>query len=229
MTLRTFVVCGLFVAFTLGLDAQGLSRYRNFELGSPVASIVASTGAAPSDVKIVHARPALMQDLQWRPSRWTSGSVESSTDPVTEILFSFYDNQLFRMVVDYGYDRTEGMTDADMVQAISEVYGTSDKRSPAPVRAVSQVDREAGSLVSRWGNAEQVVALYRTSSYRPSFRLIVTAQALDDLARKATTQALRLDAQEAPAREDARQKKEQEDSRAAAEKARTANKGAFRP
>jgi hypothetical protein len=73
------------------------------------------------------------------------------------------------------------------------------------------------------------VVLYRTSSYRGGFRLIVTDAALDDLARKATAQAVRLDDQEAPKREVARLKKEQDDGRAAAEKARLANKKVFRP
>jgi hypothetical protein len=49
------------------------------------------------------------------------------------------------------------------------------------------------------------------------------------MAREAATQATRLDQQEAPRREIARQKKEQDDGRAAEAKARTLNKGAFRP
>jgi hypothetical protein len=73
------------------------------------------------------------------------------------------------------------------------------------------------------------VALFRTSSYRGAFRLIVTESALDALAQKATLQAVRLDDQEAPRREVARLKKEQDDGRAAAEKARIANKKVFRP
>jgi hypothetical protein len=57
----------------------------------------------------------------------------------------------------------------------------------------------------------------------------VTTSALDDLARKAAIQATRLDAQDAPRREIVRQKKERDDSRAAAEKARVVNKAVFRP
>jgi len=71
--------------------------------------------------------------------------------------------------------------------------------------------------------------LYQTSSYGAAYRLIVTDMGLDDLARKAGTQAGRLDDQEAPAREVARQKKERDDARDAAATARAANKGAFRP
>jgi hypothetical protein len=71
--------------------------------------------------------------------------------------------------------------------------------------------------------------LYRTSSYRQAYRLIVIDTGDAALARKGATQALRLDEQEAPQREIARQKKEREDARAAADKARRANKGQFIP
>src|SRR5579864_5268248 len=121
---RTLAICAVGMAL-LGHRAEGqdLSRYRTFELGSAVASITTLTGVASSEVKTIHQRPALMQDLAWRPSRWVSGSSMNSTDPVDQVLFSFYNDQLFRVVVDYGHERTEGMTDADMIEAISTMYG----------------------------------------------------------------------------------------------------------
>jgi hypothetical protein len=173
-----------------------------------------------------------LQDLEWRPSRWTRGSTADSTDPVERIVFSFYNDHLFRIVVDYGHDRTDGMTDADMIEAISAVYGPSVKPARGALRVQSQVEIESGSPVVRWGSADGAdgaVVLYRTSSYRETFRLILTDAALADLARKAATQAVRLDEQQAPQREIARQKKERDDARVAAEKARAANKGLFWP
>jgi hypothetical protein len=116
-----------------------------------------------------------------------------------------------------------------MVEAVSTMYGSSVKRAPDSVRAVSRVEAESGAPVARWGDAEHVVVLYRTAPYRAAFRLIVTEPALESLARKAALQAVQLDEQEAPRREIARLKKEKDDSRAAAEKARSANKGVFRP
>ena len=95
--------------------------------------------------------------------------------------------------------------------------------------ASSEVKTESGSPLARWGDGEHTIVLYQTSSYRSAYRLIVTDIRLDDLARRAESQSLRLDDQEAPAREVARQKKERDDQRAAAAKARVANKGAFRP
>jgi hypothetical protein len=227
---RTFATCAVgLVLLTHGVDGQAVSQYRNFELGVNVAAVSALTGQATSDAKTIHQRPALLQDLEWRPSHWRASDTLPSTDPVQQIGFSFYNDRLFRIVVDYDRDRTEGMTDADMVEAISAVYGVSAARAAGPARGASRVETESGSPMARWGDAAHSVVLYRTSSYRGGFRLIVTDPALDDLARKATAQAVRLDDQEAPKREVARLKKEQDDGRAAAEKSRLANKKVFRP
>jgi hypothetical protein len=228
---HTFATCALgLVLLTHGVDGQAVAQYRNFELGVNVAAVSVLTGVATSEAKTIHERPAVLQDLEWRPSRWTSSSaVLPSTDPVQQIAFSFYNDRLFRIVVDYDRDRTEGMTEADMVEALSAVYGATLPRAAGPARVASRVETESGSPVARWGDAGHAVVLYRTSSYRGGFRLIVTDAALDGLARKATAQAVRLDDQEAPKREVARLKKEQDDGRAAAEKARLANKKVFRP
>jgi len=219
------------------LDAQDLSRYRRFELGADVAAVSALTGVAASEATIVHQRPVLLQDLAWRPSRWTLGSNLDSTDPVEQVLFSFYNDHLFRIAVDYGHDRTEGMTEADMIEAISAIYGPSVKPNVKPsvpptrgsVRLPSQTDIESGSPVARWGDVEHGVVLYRISSYREAFRLIVKDLAVADLAKNSTSEALRLDEREAPQREIERQKKAQDDARTAAETARSVNKGLFTP
>ena len=213
-----------------GLDAQGLPKYRNFELGSNLASVATLAGVDPSEAKTIHQRPAIQQDLEWRLSRWVSGSTASSTDPVEKIVFSFYNDQLFRLVVDYGTERTEGMTDADIVAALSATYGAPLKRTGhLASRGASRFGVESGAALARWGDAEQSVVLYRTSMYGTAFRLMVTEPRLDDLARKAEARAIRLDVQEAPRREIARQNKEVADGRAAREKARLVNRAAFRP
>ena len=213
-----------------GLQGQSPAQYRNFQLGATLASVSTLAGVAPAEVRTIHQRPALLQDLESRPSHWVSGSVLPSTDPVEKMAFSFYNDQLFRVVVDYGQERTDGMTDADMVAAISGTYGAASTRTTrTPPRVGSQLETESGAILARWGDAEHAVALYRTSLYGTQFRLIVTETRLDDLARKAAAQSTRLDAQEAPRRELDRQSKEIKDGRAAKEKARIANKAAFRP
>jgi hypothetical protein len=212
-----------------GLDAQEFSRYRTFDLAGSVASVLTSTGAAESDVKTLHERPAVLQDLEWTPSRWISGTATASTDPVERMVFSFYNDQLFRIVVNYGHDGTEGMTDSDLIEAISGIYGPPLAKSPrAASRMPSEVEADSGVPVGRWGDADHSIVLYRSSSYRPAWRLIVTAPRIEGLARTADGQARRLDDREAPQREIARHKKEQADGHAAAEKARVSNKKAFK-
>lgn len=228
---QTLVVCGFGIVWaTQSLQGQGWSQYRNFELGSNVAVISAATGGVGSDARTIHQRPALLQDLEWRPSRWTAQANAPSTDPVERIIFSFYNDQLFRIVVDYSRDRTEGLTQADLIEALSATYGAVLPNTTRTAgRAASQVEIESGSPFARWGDAEHSVVLYTTSSYRTTFRLIVTDAPLAELARKADAEAQRLDVQEAPQREVARQAKERDDEQAAAAKARSTNKDVFRP
>jgi hypothetical protein len=230
----TMVALGL-VLSTHTVQSQERARYRDFQLGSDVPSVSALTGVAASEAKIVHQRPAVMQELEWRP-HFSLGSVTpTQTDPVQQIIFSFYDDQLSRMVVDYDRDKTAGMTNADMIEAISTAYGPPLKPAVKQTRTVlSQLEVESGTAVARWGDADYSVVLYRSSNLYGSssssrFRLIVTSSRLEALARTADAQAIRLDAHEAPQREIARQKKEVTDARVSQEKARLANKAAFRP
>jgi hypothetical protein len=229
--LRTLTATGVFgvVLSAYGLGAQGHAQYRDFQLGSDLASVATLSGVVASEAKVIHERPAVMKDLSWRPSYWISGSSKPQTDPVQQIIFSFYNDQLFRLVIDYDRQRTDGMTDGDMIQAISVAYGQQRTAKPrTTTAAVSPIETESGTPVGWWGDSDYSVVLYR-SAYASAFRLLVTSPRLDALARTAAAQALRLDTREAPQRELARQQKEKEDARAAQEKAREANKALFRP
>ena len=122
------------------------------------------TDVTASEAKTIHQRPALLQDLEWRPSRWIGKSMATSTDPVDHIVFSFYNDQLFRVVVDYSQEWTAGMTDADIIEAISTVYGPPATRPSGAVRVVPRVETERGSPLARWGGGDAVcaVVLYRS-------------------------------------------------------------------
>jgi hypothetical protein len=210
------------------LSGQSRAHYREFQLGGDLASVSALAGVAVSETKAVHQRPALIQDLEWRRPYAATSSTAPAPDPVQQIVFSFYNDQLFRLVIDYDRNRTEGMTDADMIDAISSEYGSITKTPQKSRAASSRVAEESGTPVARWGDADYSVVLYR-SSYASGFRMIVTSVRLDALAGTATAQALLQDERDAPRREIARQKKEADDTRAAQEKARLANKAVFRP
>jgi hypothetical protein len=220
-------LCASMLLLSAQLDAQDGMHYREFQLGSDVASVAKLTGTASSDVKLIHQRPAVMQDLEWRP-RYYSRGVSPQTDPVELIVFRFYDDQLFKMIVDYDRDRTEGMTDADVIEAITVAYGPASTVLPAANR-ISTLDYGAADApVAIWGDEDSSVTLLRVA-YPVSFRLVVAFTRLDNLARTASAEAVRLDAREAPQREAARQMKESDEALAALEKAKTENKAVFRP
>jgi hypothetical protein len=209
------------------VQAQAPFAYRDYELGSSVAAVAARANMDVAKAETLHKLPALLQDLKWSlPYSDRIGVI--ATDPVEEMRFSFYDDQLFRIVIDYTRERTAGMTDADMIEAISGMYGAVSKQPQKPLSPSSQLALDTGVPVAAWGRADASAILYR-SPYGAGFRLIVTSTRLDGLARTAAARAVRLNQLGAPAREDARLKKEAEDLRLAQEKARIANKAAFKP
>src|SRR5258708_36922722 len=111
-----------FVMTAVPASAQNLARYRDFALGADLPSIAALVGVAPTTATTVHARPVVMQELQWRRP------YAAEPDAVQQIVFSFYDNQLSTMVVDYDRDRTAGMTHADLIEAMTAIHGPPLKR-----------------------------------------------------------------------------------------------------
>ena len=133
------------------------------------------------------------------------------------------------MVVNYDRYRTEGLTDEDMVEAISAKYGTATRPADKIILFSSfQVYNDSENVIARWEDSEYSFNLFR-SSYQPTFGMLVFSKRLDPLAGKAIIEAIRLDEREAPQREIERQKKQAEENRAALEKARLMNKPNFRP
>jgi hypothetical protein len=229
MKIRTAPLIALaLVLSTHALQAQNRAHYRDFHLGGNVASVAALTRVPVSEVKSIHVRPAVIQELEWRPAYALSSSSASQRDPVQRVIFSFYNDQLFKLVINYDRYRTDGMTNADLVEALSATYGSPLKPAAARRPAASQFEDEFDTVVARWGDADSSVVLYK-SSYVSAFRVVVTSPQLETLARTADAQAIKLDAREAPERELERQKKEAEDARASQEKARITNKAVFRP
>jgi hypothetical protein len=226
-SLIAFCTCILILSAQL-LDAQDRLRYREFQLGSDVASIAKLIGTASSDVKLIHQRPAVMQNLEWRPRYFSRDVSAQQTDPVELIVFRFYDDQLFRVIVDYARDKTEGMTEADMIEAIAAIYGPASRVVPTAARIATLDYGGVDEPVAIWADNESSITLLRVA-YPVSFRLVVAFRRLDNLARTAGAEAVRLDAKEAPQREIARQRKESDEALAALEKAKTENKAVFRP
>ena len=156
------------------------------------------------------------------------GVSAAQTDPVRTVLFSFYDGELFRIVVSYDRDETEGLTTRDMIEAISTKYGTATKLAATVLAPSStQVDYGANSYRAL-GKPQYSFNLYR-SAFQATYEMTAFSKKVDALARAATAQSNQLDAQTAPQREIQRQQSEDEKNRQALERDRQVNKSNFRP
>jgi hypothetical protein len=206
------------------LCAGDLSRYREFQLGMNLPAVVKLAGMSSSGASVIHQRPELIQELAWQPGRSPGSSPDA--DPVERILFSFYNGELFRMVVTYDRYKTEGLTAEDMVEAISANYGAATR--PAAEIIFPSIYHESVKVIARWEDSRYSLNLVR-SSYQPSFGMVVFSQQLDALAQAAILEAIRRDKLEAPQREAELQRKQEEENRVQQEKARLVNKAIFRP
>jgi hypothetical protein len=219
-------VCWL-VLWTPLIYAQDLSRYREFQLGMNLLAVAKQIDARPSEVKVIHQRPAVIQELEWRPRLAPTSSREAGS--VDEVLFTFYNGELFRMVVSYDQQKTQGLTDQDMIEAISATYGMATIPAAKIILfSSSYIYNDSEKVMARWEDPQSSLNLFRSSS-QPSFGMLVLSKQMDALAQEAIRKAIQLDEQEAPQRDIARRKKEGEEIRAAQEKARPANKADFRP
>jgi hypothetical protein len=64
---------------------------------------------------VIHQRPALIEELEWQPQPLGPSTPVKSAD---KVLFSFYDGELYRIVVDYDQYSTEGLTAEDLIEAV---------------------------------------------------------------------------------------------------------------
>jgi hypothetical protein len=182
------------------------------------------TSPGSSRLKVLHQRPALIQELEWRPREMNDSSTPES---VQSVVFTFYENQLFQIMATYERRETEGLTTADVIEAISANYGTAEKPRDADTSVEGPYgDRE--ETLARWQDAQFRFDLIR-SSYGPVFRLRGVLKKLEAPARTAALDAKRLDEKEAPQREAVRLASEAQEERTKLDKARVLNKPNFRP
>ena len=215
--------CVMLAVWTV--SATELSRYREFELGSSVATVTAVTLTAERDLKTLHSRPALLQEVTWQP-RYMTGAPVADRNSIGEMVFSFVDDRLFKMTVVYERGRTTGLTNADMIAALTELYGAPTAPAAPPRAAADPLDTAA--VIAEWRQEDTQMGL-RRGRYNESFSLVITSISLDAIARKAQASALVMDVREAPAREAALVKKRADEQRLVEEQTRTANKKVFTP
>ena len=232
VTRMRFVALSVYAAIVLcshSVAAQDLSRYRDVAFGSSVSSVIAITGTNAGSVKVIHQRPALIQEIAWRP-RYAVGRPAGRIEAVQEITFRFHDDQLFSVTVVYDARLVEGLTNMDIIDAVSAVYGPATLTAAASKGPALPLPGTINSstALARWQSTDHEFTLMR-EVYPATFRLIGVSRRLEAVARAAETEATRLDKQEAPQREAERAVAEAERRRAAEDKTRTTNKGEFRP
>jgi len=187
------------------LSGQNLSTYRKFSLGASLANISKQVGQDPGQANLIHQRPAIIQQLMYWPIPTLSYAPQAES--VSQILFSFYDGELYKIAITYDGEATHGLTDADVVQAISARYGTATRFYPEIELPTNDQYAPKQRVVARWEDSGTSADLSRSETLN-SFELDVFSKTLDTKAQAATAESLKLEKQEAPQREIDRQKSE---------------------
>jgi hypothetical protein len=224
ITRKSVIALGLILLSAPLVFGQDLSSYRKFTLGTSLAQVTKQVGPYSHWTTVIHQRPVVIQEL----TLWSLKSSPSpvGVDPVSQVLFSFYNGELYRITVTYDRDATEGLTEEDMVRAVSARYGAGTRLYPEINFATNDVfARSEEMIIARWEDSQNAVNLLRSTSNMNSYRLAVFSKRLDAQAVAASTESVKLEKQEAPQREIERQKKEVDDLAIARQK----NKEIFRP
>lgn len=204
-----------------GSPRASTARYRAYVLEARVETVRQLAALAASSVRTLHTAPSLIQELEWR-APYVSSRAESA-DPVHSITFSFVDDALFQIRVDYDADRTVGLTDQDLLDAFAADYGAPTAASPGGVVT------DLGQVVlAEWRSPGASVTLLR-GLYSSSVQLLVVSPASSNRARLAVADALERARLDAPQREQERRATEAAEAEARRDAQRVSNKTAFRP
>ncbi len=210
--MRSLVVCFLMIIVILlsipQVHAQDLSRYRNFSFGMTVADISKQIDQKPANAAVVHERPALIEELTWLPPQSYGSS--RPAEPVDQILFSFYNGALYRMLVTYETSATKGLSDEDMIRVVSAKYGAATRPVAAVVNFPMNPSYKATErVIARWEDSQYSLNLFR--SYGDTFAMVMFTKQMDAQAGISVAESVKLDQEEAPQKAAARAKKTADD------------------
>jgi hypothetical protein len=210
MKMRRVLICLVIVLLSAPLiHGQDLSKYSIFSFGMSLADLSTWIDQKPTEANLIHQRPAVIQELTWWPPL-ASGT--RLAEPVRQILFSFYNGELYRILVTYDRYVTEGMTADAMVRTMSAKYGTATR----PTAEINFPTNETGAygptekVIVRWEDSRYSFNLFR-SSLSNTFGLVMFSKRLEAQAEAAIAKSLNLEGQEDPQKEVARVKKESDD------------------
>ena len=187
------------------IHAQDLSKYRNFSFGMSVANVSKQADRQIAKAEVIHQRPALIEESTWYPPQPFGSS--RPAEPVEKVLFSFYNGELYRMLVTYDNSAIKGLTNEDMIRVISAKYG-------AATRPVADVNfptnpsyRATEKVVARWEDSQFSYNLFRSSA-SDTYAMVMFDKRLDAQAGVSIAESVQLEKQEAPQKEAARVQKE---------------------
>ena len=152
-TMRCSILCFVVLLLTAPfLRGQDLSKYRHFTFGMSLTRVLERTDQKMADVKVIHGRPALIQELNWWPPNLLGTSFQSDT--IEQILFSFYNGELYKIFVTYDRTSTEGLTAEDMVKSISAKYGPATSVKPEVDSATNERYDMKQKPVATWEDSQ---------------------------------------------------------------------------
>jgi hypothetical protein len=219
---RVVITLLVILLFAPLLYGQDLSKYRKFSLGMSLVELSKQIDSQPLHTKLIHKRPAVIQELTW----WPGDSSDSSlpADSVRQIFFSFHNGELYKILVTYDRHATQGLTAEDMVHAISAQYGIATRPDAQISFPTNELYRSTEKVIARWEDPQYSINLFR-SSLLNTFGLVMFSKRLDGQAEAAIAESVKLEGREDLQKETDHQKKEASNLEAARQK----NRNTFRP
>jgi hypothetical protein len=194
--------------FTPLIHGQDLSKYRTFSFGMSLATVSKQVGLTPTEVKLIYEQPVLIQELTWYPPQPFGTS--RPPEPVEKILFSFDSGELYRMLVSYDSLSVKGLNDSDMIRVISEKYGVATQPAGDVNFPTNPSYRPTEKVIARWEDSQYSLNLFRSSATN-SYAMVMFDKRRDSQASASIADSVQLEKQEAPQKEAAREKKENDD------------------
>lgn len=204
------------------LGAQKFSKYREFSLGSSLNSVTKQTGVTVDEIKAIHQAPVLMQKITYWPGE--SGDAPTQPEAVQQLELSFCNGKLYSVNVLYRTSATEGLSDEDMIQAVSATYGVATRLAAGKAPAEPLSFNTADVQLAIWEDSQSSATLSR-SPLSQSFHMMILSKQLQIEADAATAQDVAQEAADAPERASERARQEAQDQK----DIREANIKAFRP
>jgi len=168
---------------------QDLSKYRDFSLGMSLPELSSQVALRPLETKLIQQHRAIVQEF----TCWPGGSEYSrQTGSVWQIFFSFYNGELFRILVTYDQDATQGLTAEDMIEVISARYGTAGKPGGEISFPTNELYRTTEKVIARWEDSQYSINLVR-ARFLNSFALVMSSKRLDAQAEAAIAESVKLE------------------------------------